>query len=674
LTTLDTLQKSAKRWLKALRSNDADARVRLRRAYPEAPAQPVLRDIQHALAREHGYESWKAMRSAIDVPAAKPGLDGYAGGRTHEERVATFLEFACWDHHTHGKGDHRMYDRAAQRILALHPEIARDSIYTAIASGEVAEVERILAGDTAAASESGGSRGWTPILYSTFTRCTYPAVIENGVAIARTLLDHGANPNDFYMAGDARYSALTGVAGEGEQDSPRQPYAAELFQLLLERGAEPFDIQVLYDTHFSGDMLWWLEVVHAHTMKTDRRIAWEDRDWPMLDMGGYGSGARFLLETALKKRDLRLAEWLLARGANPNAAAARDPRFPKRSLYEEAMREGLTEMADLLARHGAERRAPVLDDDERFLQACFELDRDAVRTHFERHPEELTSPKALFTAADRDRPDVIALLVDLGVPVDVEDQRKTRALHHAAGSGAIAAARKLVERGAEIDPRDMTYNNTPLGWAAHFDDRQMLDFLSQYSRDVWNLAFCGYAERLRQVLTEEPELARQVAKDRITPLWWLPDDEAKAMAIVEMLLAAGADPSVRSREGRSAMDWALKRGMTDVAARIAVDPTTEPPIAKPDLERFEKLARAVLIAHESGDPDALQVVSEEFGRPVGWEELRVGLRRHQTEILGRDPGTSFLNLDDTRQIVARHKGFSDWDALVKAVGEGRWVS
>jgi hypothetical protein len=52
---------------------------------------------------------------------------------------------------------------------------------------------------------------------------------------------------DFYMAGDARYSTLTGVAGEGEQDSPRQPYASEYFALLLEYGAEPFDIQVLYD-------------------------------------------------------------------------------------------------------------------------------------------------------------------------------------------------------------------------------------------------------------------------------------------------------------------------------------------------------------------------------------------------------------------------------------------
>ena len=79
-----------------------------------------------------------------------------------------------------------------------------------------------------------GSRGWTPILYLAYTRFSHPPVIEHALDIARLLLDRGADPNDFYMAGDARYSVLTGVAGEGEQDSPRQPYAPQLFDLLLQ--------------------------------------------------------------------------------------------------------------------------------------------------------------------------------------------------------------------------------------------------------------------------------------------------------------------------------------------------------------------------------------------------------------------------------------------------------
>jgi hypothetical protein len=65
LSSLDNLRKAAKRWLKALRDGDADARARLVRAYPSAPEPPTLRDVQHALARERGHESWVALKMAI---------------------------------------------------------------------------------------------------------------------------------------------------------------------------------------------------------------------------------------------------------------------------------------------------------------------------------------------------------------------------------------------------------------------------------------------------------------------------------------------------------------------------------------------------------------------------------------------------------------------------------
>ena len=40
-TTLDNLKKEAKRWLRALRAHDEQARARLDRAYAGAPAEPV---------------------------------------------------------------------------------------------------------------------------------------------------------------------------------------------------------------------------------------------------------------------------------------------------------------------------------------------------------------------------------------------------------------------------------------------------------------------------------------------------------------------------------------------------------------------------------------------------------------------------------------------------------
>lgn len=74
-TSLDNLTKEAKRWLKALREARADARARFEQAYPNGPAHPVLRDVQHAIAREHGQDNWITLKrelAARDSGASLP--------------------------------------------------------------------------------------------------------------------------------------------------------------------------------------------------------------------------------------------------------------------------------------------------------------------------------------------------------------------------------------------------------------------------------------------------------------------------------------------------------------------------------------------------------------------------------------------------------------------------
>ena len=65
-SSLETLKKEAKRWLKALRAGDAASRRRLVAVTPAAPADPSLRDVQLALAREHGLPGWAALRAELD--------------------------------------------------------------------------------------------------------------------------------------------------------------------------------------------------------------------------------------------------------------------------------------------------------------------------------------------------------------------------------------------------------------------------------------------------------------------------------------------------------------------------------------------------------------------------------------------------------------------------------
>lgn len=64
-TTLENLQREAKRWLKAIQANAHDARARLRRALDALPDAPTLRDVQHALAREHGLPGWTALKQRL---------------------------------------------------------------------------------------------------------------------------------------------------------------------------------------------------------------------------------------------------------------------------------------------------------------------------------------------------------------------------------------------------------------------------------------------------------------------------------------------------------------------------------------------------------------------------------------------------------------------------------
>jgi ankyrin repeat protein len=51
-----------------------------------------------------------------------------------------------------------------------------------------------------------------------------------------------------------------------------------------------------------------------------------------------------------------------------------------------------------------------------------------------------------------------------------------------------------------------------------------------------------------------------------TPLSWLPDDEATAKEIVELLLAHGADPAFRRKDGKTAAD--VTRERTVVVGRL----------------------------------------------------------------------------------------------------------
>lgn len=100
MTTLDNLRTAARRWLKALRQGEAEAQARLARAWPNAPEPITLRTVQHALARERGYESWIAL------------VRGVTSSLPPEAELTALLTAA-------GRGD----AAAVGAILGRHPQL-----------------------------------------------------------------------------------------------------------------------------------------------------------------------------------------------------------------------------------------------------------------------------------------------------------------------------------------------------------------------------------------------------------------------------------------------------------------------------------------------------------------------------------------------------------------------
>lgn len=564
----------------------ANGKAAAARALRDRGAMVDVRDRQGrslgevAAARGHSELAASLARDSIRMAAQRPA---------ETNLVATFLEKACLDWRTGGSARTRAMHEAG-RMLSAHPEIARANIFTAAVCGDVDAVSAIVGADPDLAVAIGGPRGWPPLLYVCDARLPAPWLAERAVEIAAMLLDRGADANAFYLGGNAdiHYTALTCVLGRGEEQAAMHPAARQLTRLLLERGADPYDGQVVYNVFadhgsrpkLGDDIVWLLELMHTYALRRGHEADWADPTWPMFAMRGAPSlgdgahvyhGARLMLDAAIDRHLLGLAEWVLAHGAGPDTPWGTRPGKARRStVYEEAVARGESDMAQLLLRYGATPSRGPLSDVDALVDAAMRMDRSAVAAMFVAHPEYVREPQPMYAAIEQDRADVVEMLLDLGVSPDIEHPSGggARPLHTAAFRGSEQSARVLLAHGATVDARESRYHAVPLGMASWAQQARMIALLGASSRDVWELTYTGCVDRLRVVLGEEPALAREVNESGETPLMWLPDDAERALEAARLLLEHGANAAARNANGRTAADIAESRALHAVAALL----------------------------------------------------------------------------------------------------------
>ena len=534
--SLSSLRKQAKSLLKGVRENDPESLARVNENHPKPDTFSTLRDAQLVVARRYGCQGWaelcEAVETALDV------------AQSLSERAVLFADLACLCYN-HDENLQRR-ERAA-RLLSESPDLATSDIYAAAAAFDIEAVKRLVEADAECVNREGGPRNWTPLLYVAFSRSAEAPPTRDSVAVARLLLDAGADPNakGGGFSGGWRWPALTGVIGEGENgqvQQPPHPRAMEIAELLLDAGAHPNDTQGLYNSMFSPGNE-WLELFLSRGLTAKDRTD-PDGDSPVTTLNyqlSYAAGSGYTERVAL----------LLAHGAD---AAGKDDWYNGGTHLEKALQMGFGDIVDLLVEHGAP--APELTPGDRYRMAATKGDRATANQLLKEDASLRSQPRQLIDAAGSGRIDVVRLLLELGA--DPDELAGRGALHEAAWSGRRDVAKLLLDRGARLDIRDKVHDATPVGYADHAGRFEMRDFLLERTNDVFDLVWHGKASRLKVVLEEEPERARLARPDGQTPLHSVNTNGIDGAAVVDLLLEHGADINAKADDGSTPLSAAME--------------------------------------------------------------------------------------------------------------------
>jgi ankyrin repeat protein len=512
MSTLENLRKSARRWLKALRAGDADARARLTRADPNAPSNPALRDIQHALAREHGHKSWVDLRRALD--------DGKRRG------AAT--------------PDADQYDSLARDILAAYQ------------TGDAAAMQRLqerfrrpVTCETLRAEVDhqleqlpGGVRSSAGLSLSDIRHfMARSAGFESWASFLDALRLDGA-PSDL----DARAAVVPPPSDPGSSGM-LQPLELRITLPMELQGGESAtttDVWHMLAATRAGD----LERVKSLVAATPGLVRCEHNYMPPLHL-------------AVREGHRDLVLFLLERGAfDPEHVT-----YPyNEKLFTIAEDREHTEMARLLREYagkpstaGVDGKAvhgvgtiqfPADDDVNRLEKLVAANALSAVEKLLERRPQLVHNELACWAEGILSMPanrafrhmlelllrlgarvpevakwgrayyfkhcDIAAFLLERGMSPNHMNWHRTTLLHDMAWQGDVRKAVLLLDHGADIDAVDDEFRSTPLGIAARWGRRE----------------------------------------------------------VAELLLDRGADPNRAGASWATPLAWAVKKGHSDIAAML----------------------------------------------------------------------------------------------------------
>jgi len=426
-----------------------------------------------------------------------------------EDIRSAFIKAAIW----HGTLDE------AEEILAKHPNLATNDIHIAAILGDDKTVQKFIEEDTANAIAISEPFGGNALIYLCMSKyLSLKQRPEEGFLRAATLLlDAGTDVN--FGFGNTEYindveTPLYGASGVAHN--------ANLTRLLLERGADPNDIEAVYhspETYDNGAMEVLVNTGKITPVNLSLMLIRKH------DFHDY-DGAKFLLENGTDpnvywRADVYPIHHALARGNRIEIIellldhGAKTDVLDKNNLtaIAHAAREGRGDVLELFKKRGIELD---LQGADLLIAACAMNDAEQITKIVNDNPNLVNEVKAMSgnlisRFAGNGNPDGIKQLLDLGLNVNAAFEGDayfgtpagSLPIHVAAWKGYPTVVKLMIERGTIIDQPDAN-GETPLMLAVkatvnsywmYRRSPDSVEALLQAGASAKNVAYsCGYAE------------------------------------------------------------------------------------------------------------------------------------------------------------------------------------
>lgn len=432
---LDQARRRARELLRAARAGEGEALSRMRQ-----DRTPRLADAQRAVAADLGFASWPALVGRVQSSSGDV-----------DERRARLVHAAL-----NGRAD------IAEQLLAHDPTLAGAGLDVALVLGDAPAVASAFDRDPSLVGRDLPSAGRLPLscaCHSVFLCPSSPRA--SGVRrVVALLLDRGADVNTVHHNEHGPMSVLYGAAGVAHDP--------ETTRLLLARGANPDDGESVYHAVEAEDTT-CLELLLAAgaTVRDTNALANAIGDplkvRVLLEHGDLRPSDPELRDALLDARVPAVVKLLIEHGASLEARD-RGGQTP----YSRAARLRSEATMKLLAAAGA---STDIDPAAEWIGAIVRGDHQRAARVKSAHPELVLGrgdAEELPRWASAGDDEVVARLLDAGVPIGAPGVDDGSPLHYAGMWGRGSTVELLLARGADPElmagPRE--HPGTPLAWTA----------------------------------------------------------------------------------------------------------------------------------------------------------------------------------------------------------------